>query len=421
MIETLLLYVHSALLLLFGIVVCYLLANIPFHRRNCIVGLSFLLCSGILQILVFKIGNVEIELDFYSLIVHLPLSLLLYFYYKRSPITIVATIATTYMLCQPANWVGLIFYSLTKSTMVQIIAEIVTLFDIGIIVVLYFAPFFSKLFSRSDKNTIIFGLIPVFYYLLDYLTVPFLKEMSEAAELVLEFMPLFVCLVYLVLSSIYYKEHELNLQNEKKDHIVQITLQQQARELELMKEKYHEVHLLRHDMRLLMNNLALSIQNDDKETALKLVSGYTGLIDETKVNRYCKNDTINYVLSNYADKCEAQNIRFETSIQLSEINTDEILFSSILSNALDNALNATRLLDEEKRHIRVMIKDNEEKLLLSVRNTYLHEPVFKDGIPVTSKKGHGYGTQSIRYMTEKLGGNLQFSIKNEWFILRVIL
>lgn len=39
----------------------------------------------------------------------------------------------------------------------------------------------------------------------------------------------------------------------------------------------------------------------------------------------------------------------------------------------------------------------------------------------SSKEGHGFGTQSIRYVTEKLNGNFQFSVKDDWFILRVIL
>ena len=54
-------------------------------------------------------------------------------------------------------------------------------------------------------------------------------------------------------------------------------------------------------------------------------------------------------------------------------------------------------------------------------NPFLEKPIFSDGIPITTKKGHGYGTQSIRYMTERLGGNCMFSIEDQQFILRVIL
>lgn len=64
---------------------------------------------------------------------------------------------------------------------------------------------------------------------------------------------------------------------------------------------------------------------------------------------------------------------------------------------------------------------NDDKLLISIKNTFAQKPELTDGIPRANKSGHGFGTQSIRYVTEKLNGNYQFSIKDDMFILRVIL
>lgn len=49
------------------------------------------------------------------------------------------------------------------------------------------------------------------------------------------------------------------------------------------------------------------------------------------------------------------------------------------------------------------------------------KPIMADGMPHSSKAGHGFGTQSIRYVAEKLNGNCQFSVNDGWFILRVVL
>ena len=62
-----------------------------------------------------------------------------------------------------------------------------------------------------------------------------------------------------------------------------------------------------------------------------------------------------------------------------------------------------------------MIKYVHEKLLLSATNPVAEKPAFSDGLPVTPKEGHGYGSQSIRYMTERLGGNCQFSMNKDLF------
>ena len=39
----------------------------------------------------------------------------------------------------------------------------------------------------------------------------------------------------------------------------------------------------------------------------------------------------------------------------------------------------------------------------------------------TSEIGHGFGTRSIWYVTEKLGGNCQFSVTDKYFVMQVII
>ena len=46
---------------------------------------------------------------------------------------------------------------------------------------------------------------------------------------------------------------------------------------------------------------------------------------------------------------------------------------------------------------------------------------YAEYVPACIQEGHGYGTQSIQYLTEKLGGKCQFSVQNNTFILRIIL
>ena len=152
-----------------------------------------------------------------------------------------------------------------------------------------------------------------------------------------------------------------------------------------------------------------------------MINSYTEQVDRSKPTRFCSNDTVNYVLSDFASKCETHEIKFAHLICVDYIPTNEIMFSSILSNALDNALNAVIELPTEQRSVSLMLKSADDKLLLSVKNPISKKPVFSNGLPLSNKKGHGYGTQSIRYMTEKLGGNCQFTANDEFFMTRVII
>ena len=84
-------------------------------------------------------------------------------------------------------------------------------------------------------------------------------------------------------------------------------------------------------------------------------------------------------------------------------------------------MNAQEDIPADQRYIQLMLKYAEDKLLVSVKNPVAKKPVFADGLPVTDKTGHGFGTQSIRYMTERLGGNCLFSVHENYFLVRIVI
>lgn len=61
------------------------------------------------------------------------------------------------------------------------------------------------------------------------------------------------------------------------------------------------------------------------------------------------------------------------------------------------------------------------KLLICLKNAFAEKPEIIDGVPRSREPGHGFGTQSILYVTEKLHGNCQFAVEEDLFIIRIIL
>lgn len=49
------------------------------------------------------------------------------------------------------------------------------------------------------------------------------------------------------------------------------------------------------------------------------------------------------------------------------------------------------------------------------------EILFKDGVPVTDRRGHGIGVRSICAIVDKYNGIYSFSAKDDGFILRASL
>ena len=419
--DTILFFVHHSLTLLFGIILSVAFCGLRFTKKNNCIYLSFFALCGILQLCIFNLYREQTVWELYPLITHLPLLLLLCLSFKKRLVTATASISLAYLCCQPSKWIGLLVETFIQNDYVVWSIRILVMMSVGFIAIRFLASYISDIFNKDTRSVLIFSVVPLVYYVFDYVVGVYTDLWASHYRLASEFLAFLLCIIFMIFCVVYYKEYEKKADSERKEQILSIVAQQRANEVTAIKQSCMETSLLRHDMRLLLNNLALSIEKDDKEASLKMISGFVTQVEAASVHRYCKNDTVNYVLANFESKCKAQQIDFCVTIELDELTVDEIMFSSIISNALDNALNAQTELPPTDRKIKLMLKDSGGKLLLSVKNTFNGTPVFIDGLPTTNRKGHGYGTQSIRYVTEKLGGKCQFSTQDNIFILRVIL
>lgn len=98
---------------------------------------------------------------------------------------------------------------------------------------------------------------------------------------------------------------------------------------------------------------------------------------------------------------------------------------SLFGNALDNAIEATsREPNEAKRIITLHAAARGNLYSIHMENPCGAQPLFMDGIPVTSKADtdyHGYGMRSMRYLCEKYGGALTAAWEDGIFILDMLI
>lgn len=421
MIENILFYLHYFILYIYGILLSFNFSGVKLNKKNLLPIVLLIFSCGSAQILCYLLAGENSVWMFYPFITHLPTLLLLSFYFRKRLSTAIVSLCSAYLCCQPANWFGIVSYHIFQNTTIELVVRIAVLILSSLIIYRYVSSYISKIFNKESKSTFIFGIVPITYYVYDYSMSIYTNFWDAHAQIVIEFLPLFLCFVYLLFCIVYYKEYELRSEANHNEQLLRISIEQQNKEVDIMKSNERKIRLLRHDMRFILNNLASSIENNDKENALKLISSYMSEIEHTTVKRYCGNDTINYILSSYSNKCDNASIQFVTKIMIDEINVDEFLFSSIISNALDNAYNAQLNVPIQNRKIIIEMKYKNNKLLLSVKNPCNDEPIFVDGLPISNQPNHGYGTQSIRYVTKRLGGNCQFTLENQNFILRVII
>ena len=423
MIDEILFYVHHTLTLLVGVSLSAAFCGVRFTPRNVgIISAIFAFC-GLSQLTAILLGNEQLVWQLYPLIVHVPLGIFLCLVFRKHPATVAASVALAYLCCQPSKWFGLLAGTFIESAtviwLVRIVISLATLYW----VLRSFARHIAEIFHKDIRSVLIFSSVPFVYYLFDYTVGVYTDLWKNHSRMVSEFLAFYLCVAFMAFCIVYYREYERKMHTKRKNALIEITVQQQAKEIEAIRKSELETSLLRHDMRLLLSNLALSIQKNDREAALNMISGYTAQVDAAALHRYCNNNTINYILANFESRCQAAGVTLQTDLEFDSLAVDEVMFASVLSNALDNALNAQAALPEGQRQIKLLLKDSDGKLLLSVRNPFQGTIALDQatGMPLATREGHGYGTQSILYLTEKLGGKCLFSIQDQVFILRIIL
>ena len=408
---------HYALLLLYGAMLSFAFAGVEPNKKNTIVYLILTTASGAMQLGMMLLFDEAFVWYIYPIITHLPIVGVLCLVYRKRILTAFAAVTTAYLCCQPANWLGVLVDAFSDSFALEVASEILALICVGFLLLRYASPSLARLYNKDNHSILIFGSAPFVYYVFDYSMVVYSDNWGSLTGPVIEFL----CLAFVTFCFTSQKAYEEKQESERREQIVRVMVDQQAHEIEAMRRGENEIRMIRHDLRLLLGNLMHCLNEDNIASAKKLLAGYLDDIDKTIVRRFCNNDIINYVISDFCARCERRKIRFTASIKVDTLDIDDLLLASLLSNALENALNAQEGLDPSNSMITLSLATTNGRLLVMLSNTYANEPEFVDGMPVSHIEGHGYGTQSIRYMAERLGGSCQFSLEDKVFVLRVAI
>lgn len=137
------------------------------------------------------------------------------------------------------------------------------------------------------------------------------------------------------------------------------------------------------------------------------------------------NRTLDAILSLRLMDAQRQEIPLETTLYLPErLELEEVAFSAILGNILDNALEASLQLAPSERHIHFSIKPFKKMLHISCRNTsHGHYKISRDGTLLSTKteKGHGIGLKRVQTIANELGGSCQISPEANQFSINVMI
>lgn len=408
--------VRYILTLYFGVFVTTSIIGIKNNKKNILILNTFCVIDLLLDLVLICFKSSISVVSAYPLVTHLPLLLILIFVFHRSVLKSLLAVTSAYMCCQICNWMSIITEWLGYESWIVDLTYIAGIFLTYFIVYRFIAPALSDIFAKPDVELIPICIMPFFYYIFDYATTVYTKLLYSGSRIVVEFVPFLMCISFLTFCVVYYHSIERQQQIATQNYFTQIKQAQFAKEIESMQRNEKNVSLLRHDMRHFLNNIAAFIENNENDKALDYIHSIVKATEKTTRKRFCANEIINIIIMSHADSFKDKHIDFRYSISVpSKLPFSDIDMTAILQNALENAVHAVMMLEPEKRFIRLSISEKSGKLLISVENPYAVRPKLINDMPVTTERGHGLGTRSIRQTSERLGGKCQYSVTDTLF------
>jgi sensor histidine kinase regulating citrate/malate metabolism len=188
-------------------------------------------------------------------------------------------------------------------------------------------------------------------------------------------------------------------------------VQSQAKEAELVRRN-------RHDMRHHYQMLLSYAENDERDKLIDYLRRQTERIEKITTGRFCENETVNSILKVYHQKAAEQNITIEIRAAAKpglSVNAPDLV--AIVANVLENALHGAAKSGSDSPFIRVSIRHQAGRFVVSCDNSCLPSLNFED-MPEYLK---GIGIQSITATADKYGGSCRFGAKDGVFHSKVVM
>lgn len=308
-----------------------------------------------------------------------------------------------------------------------IVCLIIKMIDIVAVILLYKA--FKK--SGLDLNKRIWILFNVVMLVFLSITTAFMAVYpNQNASREFEIMCIVISASFLLMSVIviyFFTYICSSFQLNKNLYILQSSYTAMEERLSVQTQNAQKLQKIRHDIKNHLMNVKSLIDKNDIVNAQQLLNEIIGQTDNISIgiSQTTGNSTIDTIIAYKATVCYNKEIHIEYFLEkLPELSIDLIDISSVISNLLDNAVEAAEKV--ESPHIIIKILMYQKYLAIFVKNSYSDnfQPVIENGNLITTKSDkslHGYGMQIVNEIAHKYDGDCQFQIDDEYFIVNVLL
>lgn len=231
--------------------------------------------------------------------------------------------------------------------------------------------------------------------------------------------------VFLINLFLFWMVEKMNYHNrcEVENEILKVQLEQQEKQICNTELLYQNTRKIRHDMKHYFVTYLELLKAGETQTVIDEMQEI--LNTELKVENifYMNSRMINAVINQKAALCKDEDIAFEVEITGEFHWQKESHVAILLSNLLDNAIEAERM-QMEKQQIMLKMFVYKDSMNMIVEN-YIRESVLQKNPNLKTskqdKQGHGIGIDSVKELVRREEGTIAFFEERDYFVAHVMI
>lgn len=260
------------------------------------------------------------------------------------------------------------------------------------------------------------GEIAVFAYVCKYI-----QSYSSGMFLILFLLGCLVLDVYIV--AVFYRISIVR-KTEKENALLQQQSEMQLEVYSDLQQRYQSSMRTIHDAKRHVRALESLIQSDHLAEAQQYKESLFQKLNELQPSIQCDNPLLSAILNHVFLKAEQRHITLKMDLQGEEQLSmlAGVDLTTIVSNLLDNAVDAVSELPEEQRYIHFAVAFQMGEIMIHVENPTKNDLKREGNTVVSTKEGHfGLGLKNVGMVVKKYKGDFKTDVKDGTFIAAITI
>lgn len=277
----------------------------------------------------------------------------------------------------------------------------------------------SHFFNREESDLRIVWLFPLISIQLASISVCYVVQCHAADKDFPDYMVFFIAVLLFVNIMIVFYVEALR-KNEKEKYLAELTEQHYHLQIEYYQqllEKQQETKALWHDIKKYTAAMQAVAAQNDSEQLRQIAQAAEDAYERVKDISAVGNPVVDALLNQYLRSAKENQIQVLLDITIPEVLAiSTLLLSVVIGNTFDNAIEACRLINPEKREIHLQLRKQNRILFYSIENPYT------DAVTqLRVGKHHGYGLKNVERAVNQNNGNFQLEKVDGNFIVQIRL